>query len=218
MAKMSKLNDANNKKEKQDTKNSKVIKGGKNENKPDDKKLDENDPVSYNENENLTEEGNAIEVPLEEEIEKIKDQLLRTLAENENLRKRTSKDIEHARKYGHISFVRDLLSSVDNLTRAVNASPIDKEKLEEPIKNLIVGVEIVLNEINSFLDKNHIVKIEPMGEKFDYNFHQAMYEEPTDKVEAGIVTEVIQTGYLLHDRLVRPALVGISKKTEKKDD
>ncbi len=213
---MSKLNDTNTKKEKQNSKNSKANKGVKNEIKSNDNKLDENGSDSNNEN--LTNEENATEVPLEEEMDKIKDQLLRTLAENENLRKRTSKDIEHARKYGHISFVRDLLSSVDNLTRAVNAAPLDKEKLEEPIKNLIVGVEIVLNEINSFLEKNHIVKIQPMGEKFDYNFHQAMYEEPTDKFEPGTVTEVIQTGYILHDRLVRPALVGISKKTEKKDD
>ncbi len=143
----------------------------------------------------------------------LKDKLLRTLAENENLRKRTSKDIEQTKKYGHIYFVRDLLSSVDNLSRAVTAVPIEKEKLDEPIKNLIIGVEIVLNEINSFLEKNHIKKIDPKGEKFDYNFHQAMYETNSDKFEPGTVVEVVQCGYLLHDRLVRPAMVGISKKT-----
>ncbi len=153
-----------------------------------------------------------------DEVEKLKDQLLRTLAENENLRKRTTKDIDQIKKFGHINFVRDLLSSVDNLARAVNASPIEKEKLDEPIKNLIIGVEIVLNEINSFLEKNSIKKIDPMGEKFDYNVHQAMYEAPSDKYEPGTVIEVIQSGYLLYDRLVRPAMVGISKKNEKNKD
>ena len=95
----------------------------------------------------------------EEELKKIKDQLLRALAENENLRKRTDKDIEQIKKYGHIFFVRDLMSSVDNLTRAVEAVPAEKEKLDEPIKNLVVGVEIVLQEIyvedKSFLHMDH---------------------------------------------------------------
>ena len=90
--------------------------------------------------------------------------------------------------------------------------------MDEPIKNLIVGVEIVLKEINSFLEKNNITKINPLGEKFDYNFHQAMYEAPSKKFEPGTVLEVVQTGYLLHDRLVRPAMVGISKKDNLKDE
>ena len=154
----------------------------------------------------------------EEELKKIKDQLLRALAENENLRKRTDKDIEQIKKYGHIFFVRDLISSVDNLTRAVEAVPAEKEKLDEPIKNLVVGVEIVLQEINSFLEKNHITKINPLGDKFDYNLHQAMYEAPSKDYDPGSVIEVVQPGYLLHDRLVRPAMVGISKKVDSKDE
>ena len=163
----------------------------------------------------------------EEELKKIKDQLLRALAENENLRKRTAplvaikrtdKDIEQIKKYGHIFFVRDLMSSVDNLTRAVEAVPAEKEKLDEPIKNLVVGVEIVLQEINSFLEKNHITKINPLGDKFDYNLHQAMYEAPSKDYDPGSVIEVVQPGYLLHDRLVRPAMVGISKKVDSKDE
>ena len=164
-------------------------------------------------NENLDENDND----LQSELSKVKDQLLRALAENENLRRRTQKDIETTKKFGHISFVRDLLTTVDNLDRAVKASPLEKDKLDEPIKNLIVGVEIVLNEINSFLEKNQINKINPINEKFDYNYHQAMYEQPTKEVEPGTVIEVIQAGYLLHDRLVRPALVGISKAQIKEE-
>ncbi len=152
------------------------------------------------------------------EIKDLKDQLLRSLAENENLRKRTSKDIEQIKKFGHISFVRELLSSVDNLDRAVKASNYDKEKIEEGTLNLIKGIEIVVNEINNLLEKNHINKIEPLHEKFDYNLHQAMYEAPSDKFDDGIITEVIQPGYTLHDRLVRPAMVGVSKGKELKSN
>ena len=140
------------------------------------------------------------------------------MAENENLRKRTAKDIEQIKKYGHITLVRDLLSSVDNLTRAVQAAPKEKKGLDEPIKNLVIGVEIVLKEINSVLEKNAIKKIDPKGEKFDYNLHQAMYEAPSDEFQTGTVIEVIQEGYLLHDRLVRPAMVGISKNNKKNEE
>ena len=211
---MSKFNDINNKNENENNKkknleekkNLKKDASDSNDNISDENRIDQNDE-------------NKEEINTEnDELEKLKDQLLRTLAENENLRKRTIKDIEQIKKFGHIHFVRDLLSSVDNLTRAVNASPVKKEKLDEPIKNLIIGVEIVLKEINSFLEKNSIKKIDPMGEKFDYNFHQAMYEAPSDKFEPGRVIEVVQSGYLLYDRLVRPAMVGISKKIEKNAD
>ena len=110
-----------------------------------------------------------------------------------------------------MTFVRELLSSVDNLNRAVNASNFDKNKLDEGVQNLIKGVEIVLNEINNIFEKNFIKKIEPIHENFDYNFHQAMYESPSEDYDDGIITEVIQAGYVLHDRLIRPAMVGVSK-------
>ena len=86
--------------------------------------------------------------------------------------------------------------------------------MSEPIKNLIVGLEIVNKEIINTFEKHNLKQIEPLGEKFDYNFHQAMFEVPTDEKEPGIVVEVSQKGYLLYDRLVRPAMVGISKKIE----
>ncbi len=206
---MSKSNDnkANNFKKNKNRKTTKVV----------DETAKDNEKSSKNKDFTETKlDKNEDKKPFEE-LNQIKDQLLRSLAENENIRKRTSKDIEQVKKYGHISFVRDLLSSVDNLTRAVKAIPEKKDELDEPIKNLIVGVEIVLNEINSTLEKNFIKKIDPLGEKFDYNLHQAMYETPSEEHDNGIIIEVIQPGYLLHDRLVRAAMVGISKKNEKND-
>tara|TARA_B100001093_G_scaffold42788_1_gene36326 strand:- start:47 stop:691 length:645 start_codon:yes stop_codon:yes gene_type:complete len=149
---------------------------------------------------------------LEKQVLDLKDQLMRTLAEGENLRKRTLKEIEHAKKYSHINFVRDLVSSVDNLQRALDSVPDDKSALPEPVKNLIIGLDIVEKEIITNFEKHNLIQIDPLGEKFDYNFHQAMFEVPTNETEPGIIVEVSQKGYLLHDRLVRPAMVGISKK------
>ena len=154
---------------------------------------------------------------LQNQVSDLKDQLLRTLAEGENLRKRTQKEIEHARKYSHIIFVKDLVSSVDNFQRALKSVPDDKDVLSEPIKNLIIGLDIVEKEIITNFEKHNLKQIDPLGEKFDYNFHQAMFEVPTNDTEPGIVVEVSQKGYLLHDRLVRPAMVGISKKIEDKE-
>ena len=145
-----------------------------------------------------------------DEIKDLKDQLLRSLAENENLRKRTAKEIEQIKKYGHISLLRDFLSVVDNMERAVKSSTSEKQS-EASVKNLIDGIEIVLKEMKSLLDKNQIKKIEPLHEKFDYNFHQAMFEAPSSDYEEGLIIEVIQPGYVLHDRLIRPAMVGVSK-------
>ena len=150
------------------------------------------------------------------EIQDLKDQLLRSLADGENLRKRTIKEIEDAKKYSHISFVRDLVSSVDNFQRALEAVPKDKSQLSEPIKNLIIGLEIVEKEIINTFEKHKLKQISPLGEKFDYNLHQAMFEVPTNEIDPGHIVEVSQKGYLLHDRLVRPAMVGISKKSEEK--
>ena len=164
------------------------------------------------------------EIDFQDEIKDLKDQLLRTLAENENLRKRTAKEIEQVKKYGHISLLRDFLNVVDNMERAVKSSTSDK-KSETSVKNLIDGIEIVLKEMKFLLDKNQIKKIEPLHEKFDYNFHQAMFEAPSSDYEEGLIIEVIQPGYLLHDRLIRPAMVGVSKgemvekeKKEEKDE
>ena len=145
-----------------------------------------------------------------DKIKDLKDQLLRSLAENENLRKRTAKEIEQIKKYGHISLLRDFLNVVDNMERAVKSSTSENQS-ETGIKNLIDGIEIVLKEMKFLLDKNQIKKIEPLNEKFDYNFHQAMFEAPSSEYDEGLILEVVQPGYVLHDRLIRPAMVGVSK-------
>ena len=186
--------------------------------------LENEDAKTVTETDNETvsvDENNSGEISDEEtiqnqnkEIQDLKDQLLRSLAESENLRKRTVKEIVDAKKYSHISFVRDLVSSVDNLQRALDAVPKDKSELSDIIKNLIIGLEIVEKEIINTLEKHNVKQIFPLGEKFDYNLHQAMFEVPTNEKEPGYIVEVSQKGYLLYDRLVRPAMVGISKKSE----
>ena len=170
--------------------------------------------VDENENEDILIED--IVEKQNKEIQELKEQLLRSLADSENLRKRTSKEIADAKRYSHISFVRDLVSSVDNLQRALQAVPEDKSQLSEPVKNLIIGLEIVEKEIINTFEKHNLKEISPLHEKFDYNLHQAMFEVPTTEKDPGYIVEVSQKGYLLHDRLVRPAMVGISKKPDKK--
>ena len=189
----------------------------KNPSDEDNVKIDqETDTKAVNVNEN-GDENISIEDTVENqknEIQELKDQLLRSLADSENLRKRTTKEIADAKRYSHISFVRDLVSSVDNLQRALKAVPDDKSELSEPVKNLIIGLEIVEKEIINTFEKHNLKEISPLHEKFDYNLHQAMFEVPTAEKEPGYVVEVSQKGYLLHDRLVRPAMVGISKKPD----
>ncbi len=183
-------------------------------------KTEKEDVEELNNQEDIIEEVHPDEEKnlLNAQIIDLKDQLLRTMAEGENLRKRTLKEVDHAKKYSHISFVRDLVSSVDNLKRALDAVPEDKTNLSEPISNLILRLEIVEKEILTTLERHNIKQISPLGEKFDYNLHQAMFEVPTKENDPGVIVEVSQNGYLLYDRLVRPAMVGISKKIEQYPD
>ena len=151
---------------------------------------------------------------LEPEEEELRNQLLRAMADNENLRKRTEREVAAAKKYGPFSFVRDLLASIDNLEKATSLIPENKDEMDETLKNILIGVEMTGREIASVLERHGISKINPDGEKFDYNLHQAMFEVPTNEVEPGTVVQVVQLGYLLHDRLIRPAMVGVSKAAE----
>ena len=151
---------------------------------------------------------------LEPEEEELRNQLLRAMADNENLRKRTEREVAAAKKYGPFSFVRDLLASIDNLEKAISLIPENKDEMDETLKNILIGVDMTGREFASVLERHGISKINPEGEKFDYNLHQAMFEVPTNEVEPGTVVQVVQLGYLLHDRLVRPAMVGVSKAVE----
>ncbi len=191
----------------------------KNENETEDEKNDVFEENTENTEDLLTDIETEDKATTEtDQTSDLKEQLLRSLAENENLRKRTIKDIEQIKKFGHISLIRDFLNVVDNLDRALKSITQEKETLDTSAKNLLDGVEIVLKEMNTLLDKNQIKKIEPLNEKFDYNYHQAMFEAPSKEHDDGIIIEVIQPGYVLHDRLVRPAMVGVSKrKTEENE-
>ena len=170
--------------------------------------------------ENFSSDEDKEEALSSDSVDQMKDQLLRALADVENMRRRSERDVAQANKYGHLSFARDLLSCFDNLSQAVTLAPEDKSNFDDNLKNILVGVEMISNEIDSVLQRHHITKINPLGEKFDYNHHQAMFEVPDDEVEVGTVVQVAQPGYLLHDRLIRPAMVGVSKKSslEETDD
>lgn len=154
------------------------------------------------------------EGPVEPEEEDLRNQFLRVMADNENLRKRTEREVAAAKKYGPLSFARDLLSSIDNLEKAIALIPENKSEMDETLKNILIGVDMTGREVASVFERHGISKIDPSGEKFDYNLHQAMFEVPTDEVEPGTVVQVVQLGYLLHDRLLRPAMVGVSKAAQ----
>ena len=192
--------------------NNKNVNKNQNENEEEEKKDTFEEDTENNEDLSADIETEDKATTETEQTNDLKEQLLRSLAENENLRKRTTKDIEQIKKFGHISLIRDFLNVVDNLDRAVRSITQEKETLDTSAKNLLDGVEIVLKEMNTLLDKNQIKKIEPLNEKFDYNYHQAMFEAPSKEHDDGIIIEVIQPGYVLHDRLVRPAMVGVSKR------
>ena len=143
---------------------------------------------------------------------KLKDQLLRTLADMENLRRRTEREISDARSYAIASFARDMLGVSDNLRRALDALPADaREGGDATLKTLLEGVELTERELLNTLAKHKVTRIDPAGERFDPNFHQAMFEVPNPDVPSGTVVQVVQAGYVIGERVLRPAMVGVSK-------
>src|SRR5256714_8566899 len=151
-------------------------------------------------------------VALTKETADLKDRLLRTLAEMENLRRRTEREVADARAYGVTNFARDILAVADNMERALKALDDEiREKAEAGVKALLDGVELTEPELIKVMEKHGIKKIEPQGQKFDPNLHQAMLEIPDPSVPAGTVVQIMQPGYTIGERVLRPALVGISK-------
>jgi molecular chaperone GrpE len=149
---------------------------------------------------------------LAKEAAESRDKMLRTLAEMENLRKRTTREVADARVYGITGFARDVLDIADNLQRALDAVPEEAKANADPgLKALIEGVELTERSLLNTLEKNGVRKFDPAGEKFDPNFQQAMYEVPDASVPAGTVVQVVQAGYMIGDRVLRPALVAVSK-------
>ena len=181
-----------------------------------DENLDEN--IDNEKEENSEEEiAQTDDDKSKEEIRALKEEKIRVLAEMENLRKRLDREKIDSIKYGSVNFARDILSPIDNLERALSA--INKEDDHpQSIKNLIEGLLMVKKEILNALEKNGITKIDSVNKKFDPNLHQAMMEIEDDNLDEGVVIQEIQTGYMMHDRLLRPAMVGVSKKTKQQSE
>ena len=154
---------------------------------------------------------------LNEEITDLKDQRLRAIAELENFRKRAEKDQSDALKYGISNFAKEIINIRDNIERA-QSSISDEAKNNEAIKSVIDGIDLIAQSVVSTFEKIGIKKIESLNEKFDHNLHQAMMEIENDELDPGTIVQELISGYTLHDRLLRPAMVGVSKKSKKNED
>jgi molecular chaperone GrpE len=163
-----------------------------------------------NETVNNQEENNT-ENNIQKTVDELNDRLLRSLAENQNLRKIHEKEKEDLIKYSSSSFAREVLNLADNLERAFGLFKENPKTKSEEFKDIILGIELIEKELINSLDKNGVKSFESLGKKFDPNFHQALNEVESEQ-EAGTVINEIQKGYMLNDRLLRPALVSISKK------
>ena len=151
---------------------------------------------------------------LEAENAEMKDRVLRTMAEMENLRRRTERQIAETRQYAIAAFARDMLTAGDNLARALEALP-EEARGAEAIRPLVEGVEMTERELQNSLEKHGVKRIEALGQRFDPNQHQAIFEVPTDEHPAGTVVQVMQTGYAIGERVLRPAMVGVAKAESK---
>ena len=147
---------------------------------------------------------------VEAELSESKDRLLRALAETENVRRRAERERADAVKYGAANFAKDLLNVADNLRRALDSIG-EGQTGDELTRNLLQGVAATERELLAAFERHGIRRIDPAGERFDHNFHQAMFEVENTGQPAGTVVQVLQPGYLMHDRLLRPALVGVAK-------
>ena len=170
----------------------------------------DSDKLEVNTNEREAQELSK-EDELIEEITSLKEEKIRLLAEMENIRKRFERDKSESIRYGAINLARDFLSPGDNIERALSAFPEDEEH-SQSIKNLIDGLKMVQKEFATILEKNGIKRIESLEAKFDPELHQAMMEVEDEDIDEGIVVQEIQAGYTMHERLLRPAMVGVSKK------
>ena len=179
-------------------------------NKLEDKNLDSQEDNSQNSNENLEDKK---ELSPEEETDNLKDKLVRTFAEMENQRRRFEKEKEDAFEYGGFSFARESLNLLDNLERSkLSLENDEKLKNTETLKKVIDHLEVINKDILSIFKKNNIEPIKSINEKLDPNLHQAMMEIEDDSKEPGTIIQEIQKGFMMKDRLLRPSLVGVSKK------
>ena len=183
------------------------------ENKTDESQTEEINEKDEDSNENGNDSPENIIEKLNEEIQDLKDQRLRAAAELENLRKRAEKDQSDALKYGVSNFAKEIISIKDNIERA-QSSISDDVRSNNDVKSVVEGLDLIAQSAVSTFEKIGIKKIESLNEKFDHNLHQAMMEIENDQVEPGTIVQELIPGYKLHDRLLRPAMVGVAKKTQ----
>ena len=148
---------------------------------------------------------------LEAEKADLKERLLRSLADMENLRRRTERDVADARTYAVTSFARDMLTVADNMRRALDSMPTESRPSDGPGKALLDGIELTERDLLKTLERHGVKRLDPVGQKFDPNMHQAMFEIPDESVPTGTVKQVVQVGYAIGERVLRPAMVGVSK-------
>lgn len=159
----------------------------------------------------LSGESSAADAALMEENKQLKDQLLRAVAEMENIRKRSERDVQDARKYAVTGFARDLVNVLENLQLALLNIPAEDRQADAKLNTLAEGVEMTANELMRVFETQGIKRVAPQGEKFDHNFHQAIAQVEDASKEPGTVVQVLQAGYVIHDRLLRPAMVTVAK-------
>lgn len=174
-------------------------------------KRDDHDDAVTPETETLMEAAEAVIARLEAEVAEWKDHAMRATAETENVRRRSEREMNDARAYAISRFAKDLLGVADNLGRALHAAP--RDHAEAGVKNLVLGVEMTEKELLGAFERNGLKRVDPAkGDKFDPHLHQAMMEQPSDEVAPGGVVQVLQPGYELFGRIVRPAMVVVSAK------
>ena len=179
---------------------------------------EKNTETKNNENKDVPKEK-VEELTVEQKLKETEDKLLRSLAEIENQRRRFEKEIKDAFDFGSFNFAKESLAILDNLDRAKNAIKSDKVlKTNKDLDKFLENISIIEKDLISIFEKNKITKINVKDKKFDPNFHQAMVEVEDDKFETGTIVKEIQSGYMFSDRLLRPALVGISKKKSKNSE
>ena len=194
--------------------------------KVDEHQKEESDDTEELKKENTNENPSESDTPtsdediilkLNEEISDLKDQRLRAIAELENFRKRAEKDQSDALKYGVTNFAKEIINIKDNIERA-QSSISDEVKTNEAVKSVVEGLDLIAQATVSTFEKIGIKKVESINQKFDHNLHQAMMEIEKDEIEPGTIVQEILPGYTLHDRLLRPAMVGVSKNTQENQD
>ena len=179
-------------------------------------KKEEEKPISKDKNDK---EESPKSESVEEKLKISEEKLLRTLAEMENQRRRFEREKQEAFEYGGINFARESLSLLDNIERAINSFKNDEQiKKNKDLNKIIDGIDVVKKDLESIFKKNGIESIECINKKFDPNFHQAMLEVEDNTKDNGIVVQEIQKGYMMKDRLLRPSLVGVTKKKEKETE